>query len=121
MQYTILYVDDERINLELFKAVFFMKYNIHLAESGSEGLQILENQKVDLLITDQKMPKMTGLEFLSKVSDKYPEIPPFRILTSAYGSPDEINIAIDNYKIHKFIPKPWRVKELVKVVDDIFS
>lgn len=98
-----------------------MKYNVLLAESGIEGLQILENQKVDLLITDQRMPKMTGLEFLSKVGDKYPNIPPFRILTSGYTEPGEINLAIDTYKIHKFIPKPWKVKELVKIVNDIFS
>jgi len=66
MRYNILYVDDEDINLRQFKSVFRRDFNIFIANSGEEGLKILDEKNFDLIITDQRMPKMTGVEFLKK-------------------------------------------------------
>ena len=65
--YTILYVDDEKANLEAFKSLFRRKFNIVTVNSGRRGLEVLETQPVDLIISDQRMPGMPGIEFLKKV------------------------------------------------------
>jgi len=69
---TILYVDDEENNLFSFKAVFRIKYNVLTALSGDEALEILSKKQVHVIITDQRMPEMTGVEFLEKVLEKIP-------------------------------------------------
>src|SRR5574344_479018 len=73
---TILYVDDEEINLRLFKATFRRDYNILTATSAKEGLEKLAKNTVDLVITDQRMPEVNGVEFLSKVQAIYPPYSP---------------------------------------------
>jgi response regulator RpfG family c-di-GMP phosphodiesterase len=121
MKYSILYVDDEKINLNLFKAVFKRNYNVYIAESGNEGLDILKSNKIDIILTDQRMPGMTGVEFLSKVNDKFPSVPPHRLLTSAYSKPESINKAFTNYQLAKFIPKPWKVNELKEIFNNVLK
>lgn len=121
MRQSILYVDDEIINLQLFKSIFFLKYEVHLAESAVEGLEILAENKIDLIITDQRMPEMTGIEFLEKVLDKFPDIPPFRLLTSGYSKPESIQKAFEKFNLDNFVKKPWDVVELKKVVDDLLQ
>lgn len=121
MKQAILYVDDEKINLQLFKSIFFLKYNVFLAESAVDGLKILEENKIDLIITDQRMPEMTGIEFLEKVLERYPEIPPYRLLTSGYSKPESIQKAFDNFNLENFIKKPWNVSELKNVVNNLLS
>ena len=69
---TILYVDDEENNLFSFKAVFRIKYNVLTALSGDEALEILSKKQVHVIITDQRMPEMTGVEFLEKVLENTP-------------------------------------------------
>ena len=69
----ILYVDDEENNLISFKATFRLKYNILIASSADAAMKILETKPVEIIITDQRMPNMTGIEFLEKVIEKYPD------------------------------------------------
>jgi len=121
LKYTILYVDDEVLNLELFKALFFMDYNVLISESPIEALKLLDDKKVDLILTDQKMPEMTGVEFLIEVYKKCPDEPPYRILTTGYAEPDRINEAFDNYKLLKSIPKPWDITVLKKTISEVLN
>ena len=72
-RYHILYVDDEENNLIVFKNAFFREYQVHTALSAQEGLSILDQNMIHLIITDQKMPGMTGVEFLEKVVKTHPE------------------------------------------------
>ena len=69
----ILYVDDEIENLTSFKFLFKRSFQIILANSATEGLQTLEEEDVQIVISDQRMPNMTGIEFLEKVSSDHPE------------------------------------------------
>lgn len=69
-KHNILYVDDKEVNLQLFKRQYDLEYNIFLAESGYAGLEVLENEKIDLIITNRRMPEMTGLQFLQKIEKK---------------------------------------------------
>jgi len=118
---TILYVDDESVNIELFKTIFSRLYKVLVAYSAAEGLAILEKNKVDLIITDEKMPSMTGVEFLKEINQKFPKIPPHRLLTSAYSKPSSIDEAFAHYKLYKFIPKPWKINEFRNIVKEVLE
>lgn len=115
-QYRILYVDDEHNNLVVFKNSFFRHYEIFTATSGQEGLEILAKEEIHLVITDQKMPGMTGVEFLEKVVASYPEI--IRILLTAYSDIDFIMRAINRCGIYQYILKPWDNRQLKITIDN---
>lgn len=114
---TILYIDDEEINLRLFKTTFRRDYSILTASSAQQGLKILEDNEVDLIITDQRMPEMTGVQFLSIVQKLYPYIPPGRLIISGYSDYEDIEKAYNEYQLFKFIPKPWEHNELFGIIE----
>ncbi|MGZ3764584.1 MAG: response regulator [Mucilaginibacter sp.] len=107
---TILYVDDEENNLFSFKAVFRFKYQVLTALSGDEALEILANKQVHIIITDQRMPEMTGVEFLEEVLKKYPE--PIRVLLTGYADMGAVVDAVNKGKIFHYLAKPWNEEEL---------
>ena len=107
---TVLYVDDEENNLISFKANFRIKYNVLIALSGDEAIKIIENKHVDIIITDQRMPNMTGVEFLEKVLEKNPE--PMRILLTGYADMGAVVDAVNKGKIFHYLSKPWNEEEL---------
>ncbi|MBE2289190.1 MAG: response regulator [Chitinophagaceae bacterium] len=107
---TILYVDDEMNNLISFKAVFRIKYNVLTAISGEEAIKILKTNTVDIIITDQRMPNMTGVEFLESILDEYPD--PIRILLTGYADMNAVIDAVNKGKIFHYLTKPWNEEEL---------
>ncbi len=113
--YTILYIDDEPSNLKTFRATFKWDYNILLAESGKQGLEILEGQPVDLIISDQRMPEMTGFEFFKSIVDTYPE--PIRIVLTGYSDMGLLIRSINECGIYQYLTKPWTEDEMKHVLD----
>ena len=107
---SILYVDDEMNNLISFKAVFRIKYNILTAISGEEAIKILRNNTVNIIITDQRMPQMTGVEFLESILNEYPD--PIRILLTGYADMNAVIDAVNKGKIFHYLSKPWNEEEL---------
>ncbi|HEX7365900.1 MAG TPA: response regulator [Pelobium sp.] len=107
---SILYVDDEENNLISFKANFRLKYKVFIAISGDEALKVLEKNAVDIIITDQRMPEMTGVQFLEKVLEKYPD--PMRILLTGYADMSAVVDAVNKGKIFHYLTKPWNEEEL---------
>ncbi len=107
---SILYVDDEMNNLISFKAVFRIKYNILTAISGEEAIKILRNNTVNLIITDQRMPQMTGVEFLESILNEFPD--PIRILLTGYADMNAVIDAVNKGKIFHYLSKPWNEDEL---------
>ena len=110
----IHYVDDEENNLISFKANFRIKYNVFTAISGDEALKVMGNVAVDIIITDQRMPKMTGVEFLEKVIVIYPD--PMRILLTGYADMNAVVDAVNKGKIFQYLTKPWNEDELDKTI-----
>lgn len=106
----ILYVDDEENNLISFKATFRIKYNVYTAISGEDAKKILDTRPIDIIITDQRMPNMTGVEFLESIIDKHPE--PMRILLTGYADMNAVIEAINKGKIFHYLTKPWNEDEL---------
>lgn len=115
-QYTILYIDDEEINLRLFKTTFRREYYVITARDAKEGMEVLSSEKVDLIITDQRMPDITGVEFLKMVQEKWPGIPPGRLIISGYSDPEDIEEAYKHYQLYRFIAKPWKETELNDII-----
>lgn len=112
---TILYVDDEESNLRIFKNTFRKKYNVVTALSAMEGLKILENKKIDLILSDQRMPGMSGIEFLKLAFEKYPDLN--RILITAYSDYDILKDAVNEIKIFQYVEKPWNEDDIQGTID----
>lgn len=106
----VLYIDDEENNLLAFKASFRRQYEIYTANSAAEGLKVLENLPVEVIIADQKMPQMTGVEFFKSISQTYPD--PVRILLTGYTDIAALADAINHGDIYRYITKPWNDLEL---------
>ncbi|MEL6251375.1 MAG: adenylate/guanylate cyclase domain-containing protein [Bacteroidota bacterium] len=114
--FTILYVDDEVDNLRVFKAAFRRKYKIELASSAEEGIRILKEKPIDLIITDQRMPEITGVEFLKKVVPLYPDT--VRMVLTGYSDLSAIVEAINLGQIYRYIGKPWDEEELNVAIEN---
>jgi len=104
-RHLLLVDDEENILLSLRRLLRRDGYSIHLAHSGEEGLAILAQQPIGVVVTDQRMPAMTGSEFLGKVKESYPDT--FRIVLSGYTEINSITDAINRGAIYKFLTKPW--------------
>lgn len=115
-KYAILYVDDEPQNLRTFKATFKWDYKIHIARSAFEGFDILEEHPIDLIISDQRMAGLSGIEFFKKVLKKYPE--PLRIILTGYSEMNVIVRAINEVGIYQFMSKPWREEEMKQTMEN---
>ncbi|WP_246545488.1 response regulator [Pelotalea chapellei] len=111
-QVRILCVDDDRNVLRALERIFFDdNYDIILANSGEEGLEIIDSSDpFQIIISDYRMPVMNGVEFLKKVYEHYPET--VRIVLSGYADAGSIVAAINEGHIYKFIPKPWNDEDL---------
>lgn len=112
----ILYVDDERQNLVSFKASFRHHYQVSIAQGGEEALQKLdENPAISLIISDQRMPGMSGVEFLERAQEKYPK--PIRMVMTGYSDIEAVVQAINKGKVYYYISKPWNLDELKMIID----
>ena len=115
----ILYVDDEIHNLTTFKATFRTDYEIHICESADLAMKVLEERDIDLIITDQRMPKITGIEFLESIIDKYPD--PARIILTGYSDLGLVINAINRGRIHYYMTKPWVMGELKNCIEIVYE
>jgi len=118
----ILYVDDEENNLISFKAAFRIKYNVYTAISSDAAKEILDTKPVEIIITDQRMPNMTGVEFLESILEKHPE--PMRILLTGYADMNAVIDAVNKGKIFHYLTKPWNEEELdmtIKRAYDVYA
>lgn len=115
MKHTILCVDDEVDNVEALERLFRRKYRVLKATSGAEGLEILKKEKVSLIISDQRMPQMTGVQFLEKSLKTHPEA--VRILLTGYTDIDSVIAAINSGQIYRYVTKPWDPIDLQTAVD----
>lgn len=100
-----MYIDDEEHNLHSFKASFRKQYNITIASSVVEAEEILEKNDFCIILADQRMPIMTGVQFFEKIRTKYPK--PIRILITGHTDISAAIDAINKGEVFRFIDKPW--------------
>lgn len=115
----VLYVDDESHNLYVFKANFRLDYNVFVASSASEGLKILHEQDMHVIITDQRMPDVTGVEFLSSVIPLFPD--PVRILLTGYSDIGAVIDAVNKGQIFQYLSKPWDDANMRQVIGKAYE
>jgi response regulator RpfG family c-di-GMP phosphodiesterase len=115
-KYNILYVDDEESNLRIFKTAFKRDYNVFLAISGEEAIKILYQEPIQLIVTDQKMPEMSGTEFLEKTLPDFPNI--MRIILTGFSDIEAIVRAVNKANIYKYVTKPWNREEFKLIIDE---
>ena len=101
----VLNVDDEVDNLNAFKAVFRRDFNVFIVETAEEGVEILRNNEIEVILTDQRMPKVTGIEFLASILDEFPEA--MRILVTGYSDISTVIDAINKGHVYRYVSKPW--------------
>lgn len=120
MERILLLVDDEEnIISALVRLLRRDNYTILRANSGKEGLALLEQRRVGVIISDQRMPGMTGTEFLSQVKELYPDT--VRIVLSGYTELNSVTDAINRGAVYKFLTKPWEDELLRANVEEAFQ
>jgi response regulator RpfG family c-di-GMP phosphodiesterase len=115
----VLYVDDEESNLSAFKAAFRRDFSVYTANSAAEAKALLATKPIAILITDQRMPKITGAQLLAEAVKIYPN--QIRILISAYADGDALINAINEGHIFRFIQKPWQNDVLKETIIAAFK
>lgn len=114
-KHQILILDDELDNLEALERLFRKKYSVLKSTSGREALELIKDQSVALIISDQRMPEMTGVEFLEQTLISHPDT--LRILLTGYTDIKSVVEAINRGHIYQYITKPWDPDEIKITVD----
>jgi response regulator RpfG family c-di-GMP phosphodiesterase len=114
MKHKILMVDDEPANLRVLERLFKHDCDVVTAGSGPEGLELLERHSVSLIISDQRMPGMTGIEFLKKAALLRPHTT--RIILTGYTDVEDLVEAINSGVVYRYVTKPWINDDLKQVV-----
>ena len=106
----VLFVDDEEPNLVVFEAVCGDDFEVLTANSGEDGLKLLREHDVAVVLSDQRMPGMTGTELLEKVQEEYPDT--IRLLITAYSDLQAAEDAINRGHVRRYLRKPWEPESL---------
>lgn len=115
----VLYVDDEVENLHAFKAVFRREFNVFTAASAKEGKKIIQESQIEVLLTDQRMPDTTGVEFLASIIEEFPDC--MRILVTGYSDLNAVIAAINLGQVYRYVPKPWNNEDLKILIHQAYE
>lgn len=113
-KHPILLVDDEPEILFSLRGLLRRDFEIHTAESGHEAIEILRQHPIHVIMTDQRMPDMTGVQLLHQVADEYPQA--IRMVFTGYADIKAVIDAVNEGHIYRYITKPWDPDELLSVL-----
>lgn len=120
LEKALLLVDDDQEVLASLKRLFLLEgYRVLTAESAAEGFELLASNRIPVVISDQRMPVMTGTEFLGRVRELYPST--VRIILTGHADQDCVTDAINRGAVYKFLLKPWNEDLLRNTVNEAFS
>ncbi|MGB5830789.1 MAG: sigma-54 dependent transcriptional regulator [Thiohalocapsa sp.] len=111
---TVLLVDDERLSLETMSRILDEQFDVRVAAGAAEAEQILADDWVQVLVSDQRMPRTTGVELLATVRERWPDV--VRIIISGYTDAEDIIDGINRAGIYQYITKPWHPDNLLLTV-----
>jgi DNA-binding NtrC family response regulator len=115
-KHPILLVDDEPEILFSLKGLLRREFELHTAESGKEALKILNQHPIHVVMTDQRMPEMTGVQLMERVAEHHPEA--IRIVFTGYADIKAVVDAINSGGLYRYITKPWDPDELIAVLHE---
>ncbi|WP_162342021.1 hybrid sensor histidine kinase/response regulator [Cyclobacterium salsum] len=110
----VLYIDDEDNNLNSFKAALRREFKVYTALDAEEGLEIARTKEIEVVIADQRMPGLTGVEFFEKLVEINPD--PIRILLTGYSDISSVIDAINRGEVYRFIDKPWNLEQIKNAI-----
>src|SRR5688572_28295890 len=111
----LLFVDDEQRVLNSMRIMFRRQFDLFLASHGAEALDIVKDKDIDVIVADHRMPKMTGVEVLSKVRALSPRT--VRILLTGYADLDAVEGSINDSEVFRFLTKPCAPKQLRETIE----
>ncbi len=111
----ILYVDDEEHNLTAFRASFRRDFVVHTAINAAAGEALLGEHPIEVVVTDQRMPDVTGVEFLERIRQRHPD--PIRMVLTGFADIEAIIDAINRGQVYRYVTKPWEQQDLKMVLD----
>ena len=114
----VLYIDDEVENLNAFKAAFRRQFDVHLGNSADEGMEILKKEPIEVVISDQRMPNKTGVDFFEAIVNVYPN--PIRILLTGYSDINAVIDAVNKGHIYRYVTKPWSEYDLKLTIENAY-
>jgi len=110
----LLVVDDEPYILTTLSALLAPDFEVYTADCGETAQKIFQQHRIDLILTDQKMPRMSGVQLLEWVRESYPQT--IRLLMTGFAELEDAVEAINRGKVYRYLFKPWRVDELIQVL-----
>lgn len=117
--HNLLIIDDE---VEITKALtrqFRKKYNVFSTTNAEEGFAIMEKEKIQVVLSDQRMPGLTGVDFFSKIKDKYPDA--LKLIITGYTDIEAVIGAINEGQVFRYVTKPWHPEELDTIIREAFE
>src|SRR5262249_22215936 len=114
MTYKLLFVDDEAANLRVLERLFAANFQVFTAASGEAGLEVLSTHDIALIMSDQRMPGMSGVEFLKKAAEM--RAATVRMVLTGYTDVDALVVAINSGIVYRYITKPWSNADLQQTV-----
>jgi DNA-binding NtrC family response regulator len=118
-KHSVLLVDDEPDVLYSLKGLLRREFELHTAESGAEALEILKQHPIHVIMTDQRMPGMTGVELMQQTRSAFPDA--IRIVFTGYADIKAVIQAINKGGLYRYITKPWDPEELIETLHDAAS
>lgn len=116
VRHCLLVVDDEPDICDSIRDLLRRRYRVLTAQGADEGYRLLQSHEVHMVMTDQRMPRVTGVELLTRVRAQYPRA--VRMLFTGYADVDSVIAAINHGHVYRFLKKPWDPAELEAAVDD---
>lgn len=112
----LLYLDDERDELESFQSLFRRVFDVYIASTPDRAYEIMKTKDLHVVLTDQRMDLMTGVEFLESIVDEYPD--PVRILVTGYSDITAVINSINQGQVYKYISKPYPREAMQKSIEN---
>ena len=113
-KYTLLIVDDEPDVCDSVHDLLRREFRVLKAHSGQEGFRLMQEEEVHIIMTDQRMPQVSGVELLTKVKARNPQA--VRMLFTGFADLESIVAAINQGHVYQFLKKPWQPEELLDAV-----
>jgi DNA-binding NtrC family response regulator len=115
----VLYLDDDQGNLDSFKANFRQEFEVFTATNPVEAYNLIDSERIQIVITDHNMPSMSGVEFLESISKDFPYVQ--RILLTGFTDLVPVVEAVNKGKVFRILTKPFNMKEIAKMVSEAWD
>ncbi len=112
----VLYLDDDRVMLENFKTIYSPYFDVFTTDCAEIARETIKNQEINIIISDQRMPKITGVQFFTSIVKDYPNT--IRILLTAFTEVDVVINAINQGQIYQYVRKPYIFNDMKKMLED---